>query len=284
VRALRDCFLRAGGGLRAGWRVVLFLGSGSLANGAAMDLLRFTGLDAPVVARIWTSALVYLLVSWLALRLEGRGLGSLGLEPGRRWGLQFLAGAAGGGLFMGLVASVIRGLDGFHWARGASGGLVPMGSGAWLFLAAAFREELAFRGYGFQRLVDGAGEWPALGLMGLYFAYAHWHNPGMTGQTWLWASLNIGLAGILMGLGYLRTRSLALPIGLHLGWNWTQGSLLGFGVSGTRPEGFLAPVFHGRPSWLTGGDFGPEASLPCAVLCGLAIAALAAWKPRWGDR
>lgn len=282
--AFRRCFLGDDGALRAGWRTVLFLGACSLANGATMDLLRSSGLDLPGVVRIWTSAFVYLLVSWLALHLEGRDLVSIGLRPGWRWGLQSLAGAAGGFLFMGLVASVIRGLDGFHWERGASGGLVLMGSGAWLFLAVAFREELFFRGYGFQRLVDGAGEWTALGLMALYFAYAHRHNPGMTGQTWFWASLNIGLAGILMGLGYLKTRSLALPIGFHLGWNWTQGSFLGFGVSGTRPGGFLAPVFHGRPSWLTGGDFGPEASLPCALLCCLAIAALAAWRPRGGDR
>jgi hypothetical protein len=92
------------------------------------------------------------------------------------------------------------------------------------------------------------------------------------------------LAAILLGLCYLRTRSLALPIGLHLGWNWAQGSLLGFGVSGTTEvQGLWRPVFHGRPEWLTGGAFGLEASLPCALVCGLAIFLLGRWKGLSGD-
>jgi membrane protease YdiL (CAAX protease family) len=91
--------------------------------------------------------------------------------------------------------------------------------------------------------------------------------------------LTIGLSAILFGFCYLRTRSLALPIGLHLGWNWAQGSLLGFGVSGTTDtKGLWTPVFHGRPEWLTGGAFGLEASLPCAFVCGVAIWLVWHWK------
>jgi membrane protease YdiL (CAAX protease family) len=185
---------------------------------------------------------------------------------------------AGGFLLMVAVASLIRGLDGFHWVW--RGGLSSLASGFWLFLMVALREELFFRGYAFQRLLDGTSEWLALGLASLYFAYAHWNNPGMVGTLRIWASLNIAFVGVLLGLCYLKTRSLALPMGLHLGWNWTQGSLLGFGVSGLQTGSLLAPVFHERPLWLTGGAFGLEASLPCALLCGLAIAGLVLWHPR----
>ena len=71
-----------------------------------------------------------------------------------------------------------------------------------------------------------------------------------------------------------------MPIGLHLGWNWTQGSLLGFGVSGLRPGSCLEPVFQDRPLWLTGGRLRPRGQPALHVLCGLAIAGLALWKPR----
>jgi uncharacterized protein len=230
------------------------------------------------VPKLWVSAIVTLSVSWLFLVCEDRPLASIGLRPGKRWGFEFLAGAAGGFLLMAAVALAAWSLGAFHWEK-SPGGAAALGSGAWLFLAVAVREELQFRGYAFQRLMEGTGDWVALGLAGAYFAWAHWDNPGMTGSTRIWATLNIGLAGVLIGLGYLKTRSLALPMGLHLGWNWTQGSLLGFGVSGTSLGSLLKPVFHNRPQWLTGGTFGLEASLPCALVTALAIAALARWKP-----
>ena len=207
-------------------------------------------------------------------------MGSLGLDLGRRWGLQFAAGTLGGVLIMAATAAFIRGLDGFHWVEVRGGGMTPLLSGACLFLAVSLREEVLFRGYAFQRLVEGAGEWPALGLMSLAFLAAHWGNPGMAGAARPWASLNLGLAGLLLGLCYLKTRSLALPMGLHAGWNWAQGSLLGFRVSGLEIGSPLVPVLHDRPLWLTGGGFGLEASLPCTLVCLLAIAGLLAWKPR----
>lgn len=262
---------RTDGTLRAGWKALLFL----VAEGLVSGLVR-SRVDGSWQLQLWLAFLVVLLLSWGFLRLEERPLGSIGLRMGLRWGWQCLAGVVGGCLLMVGIALVVLGLDGFHWERAAGGGLV---SGAWLFLAVGLREELLFRGYAFQRLVEGGGDWSALGLAALYFAFAHWGNPGMTGAVRYWASLNIGLVGVLLGLCYLRTRSLALPIGLHLGWNWTQGSLLGFGVSGIHPGSPLEPVFHDRPLWLTGGPFGLEASLPCALVCGLAIAGMLLWRP-----
>jgi hypothetical protein len=275
---------RPDGSLRACLKVGLF----AAVNGGTLALveimLRNTplpGLD-PWLLWLALTAAATLGVSWLFLFLEGRPLHSIGLRPSKSWGLHFAAGAAGGGLLMLLVACFVRGFDGFHWVR-ALGGTAALVSGAWLFLVVALREELLFRGYAFQRLADGTGDWPALVLGAGYFAYAHWGNPGMAGATRLWASLNIGLAGILLGLGYLKTRSLALSVGLHLGWNWTQGSLLGFGVSGTAMGSLWEPVFHQRPTWLTGGAFGLEASLPCTLFTVLGIVALARWHPASGN-
>src|SRR5207342_863423 len=114
--------------------------------------------------------------------------------------------------------------------------------GLYMFIFVAFLEELLFRGFLFQRLVAGMGVWPAQLALALLFALAHWGNPGMAGAAKVWATFDIALAAITLGLAYLRTGSLALPIGLHLGWNWAQGHVLGFGVSGIGLTGWLHPV------------------------------------------
>ena len=231
--------------------------------------------------------LAWLMGTWFLARGQERPLASVGLHLDRRWASDFLAGALGGAGLMVLAAGLIWLGGGCHFIRTPGSGLPALLRGAWLFLGVAVYEELMFRGYPFQHLIKRLGPWPAQGILAVAFALAHWGNPGMHGATLAWASLNIGLASILLGLCYLRKRSLALPMGLHLGWNWAQGSLLGFGVSGTAARGWWTPVMHGRPEWLTGGAFGLEASLPCAVVCLLACAALchgiarprAAWVP-----
>ena len=152
-------------------------------------------------------------------------------------------------------------------------------SGFGIFTLVACWEENLFRGFVFQRLVEGLGVWPAQALLALLFGVAHWSNPGMHGATKAWATLDIALAAVFLGLAYLRTRSLALPVGIHLGWNWMQGHVLGFGVSGTTTaHGWVRPVFHGRPEWVSGGAFGLEASAACTLVCGVAILGLWGWR------
>jgi len=228
---------------------------------------------------VWLGAALGAAASAICLRLEGRPFGSIGFVPGGRWVRDLLLGTLGGILLILTTALVIRGFDGFHWMRATDVGLRQLGFAAAVFLGVGFNEEILARGYPFQRLVEGGGPWVGQLSFAAFFALLHWGNPGMHGATKVWATLNIGLAAVLLGFCYLRTRSLALPIGMHLGWNWAQGSLLGFGVSGnTDIKGLWTPVFHGKPEWLTGGAFGLEASLPCALICGAAILGLWRWK------
>ncbi len=270
-------FINDHGTLRSGWKVLgFFLLLTALIVVATLGLNK---LGRPQVIGPWLGAALGALASLLCVRLEGRPFSSLGFALGRRWVLEWLFGVLGGILFILATALLVRGLDGFHWARTPGIGPRQLLAAVWPLLGVAFNEELFARGYPFQRLVEGAGLWVGQLALAALFALMHWRNPGMDGATKAWATLNIGLAAILLGFCYLRTRSLALPIGLHLGWNWAQGSLLGFGVSGTTDfKGAWTPIFHGRPEWLTGGTFGLEASLPCALLCGTAILGLWRWK------
>jgi len=273
--------------LQMAWRAVAFL---------AIYWIAVTLLQFPAVVLQWLlqkgasgfdfrlntliACLGALLATWICTAVEGTPLTSIGLLLNRRWFREFLWGALGGIALMAITALAIFLLGGFRWTRDPSGSLLGILAGIPFFLLVALKEEMLFRGYPFQRLIMNLGPWPAQILMAAFFVCYHWANPGMTGATRVWACLNIGLASILLGICYQKTKSLALPMGLHLGWDWAQGHLLGFGVSGTTgAHGFWTPVFSAKPQWLKGGSFGLEASLPCALVCMAAILLALFWKP-----
>jgi hypothetical protein len=279
---LVTCFVNDRRSVRSGWKVLGFL-LAFLAVGLCVSLIA-KALHAPrpgMVSGVWISLVMVALASFICVGLEKRSFLDLGLRFSSRWFGEFLAGTLGGILLILVTALLLLGLGGFHWERAANVGGQQLLTAAAMFLGVAFNEELMARGYPFQRLVAGAGPWVGQLVFAALFALMHWGNPGMHGATRAWATLNIALAAVLLGFCYLRTRSLALPIGVHLGWNWAQGSLLGFGVSGTTAaNGFWTPVFHGKPEWLTGGAFGLEASVLCTLVCGVAILGLWRWRGR----
>jgi uncharacterized protein len=123
-----------------------------------------------------------------------------------------------------------------------------------------------FRGFIFQRLIESFGQWPAQLLIAGLFLLTHLNNPGMTGTIKILASMNIFIASLLFGMAYIKTKKLAMPIGLHLMANVAQGPFLGFGVSGEREVSLFTPAFDSSPAWFTGGVFGLEASIPGLIV------------------
>jgi membrane protease YdiL (CAAX protease family) len=137
-------------------------------------------------------------------------------------------------------------------------------------LGAAIAEEIITRGVLFRISEEGLGTWGALLISALFFGFGHIANPGAT----VWSSLAITIeAGLLFGLLFNVTRSLPLCMGLHMGWNFTQGTVWGIPVSGSKDTGWLASTRTG-PDWLSGGSFGAEASVVAVVLCSLVTLAL----------
>lgn len=252
-------FLGRNDSLRTGWRALFFY----LTVMAGYGFVRW-GL--PGAGPLGLCA-VLLLASWLFLALEARPLASLGLRLDRAWVLDYGRGLLLGAAVITATAALLWAAGGFRPVRNPACGPLTLASGALFYLVPAVNEELTFRGYIFQRLEWRLGPWASLALMSLLFGGAHLANPGMSGGLAALAFLNIFLAGVLLGLAYLGTRSLALPMGLHLGWNWAQGTLFGFGVSGTSARGLFRPVWGNRPYWLTGGAVGLEGSLFCTFFC-----------------
>ena len=140
------------------------------------------------------------------------------------------------------------------------------------FAIAAAAEEAVCRGYLFQALVQGIGVWPAVVVSSALFSAGHLANPNVH-----WIGLaNIFLAGVLLAVVYLRTRSLWAATGVHLGWNWVMSGLLDFPVSGLQLD---TPLYDAREvgaDWWTGGPFGPEAGLAATLV--VLAATIWAWR------
>jgi CAAX protease family protein len=153
-------------------------------------------------------------------------------------------------------------------AIGRGAGWTALITGLITALTAAVTEEILLRGVLFRIAEERLGTWIALGLSALMFGLLHAANPGAS----LVSTLAIALeAGILLAAAYAYSRRLWLPIGLHLGWNFTESGIFGAVVSGNTLPGMWSSRFTG-PELLTGGAFGPEASVVAVAVCLIAAA------------
>ena len=240
---------------------------------SAACCLAYTGDDHAAAKNnmevsIGVQAMIVMIASLTGQLLRRRPLTEMYGTFNWRWLKELCVGGLIGSALM-LIPALILGIFGWvRWQWNPEGILALLPS-LLLFAGVAFAEELLFRGFVFQRLIAGLGQWPAQLIIAAYFLLTHLNNPGMTGNIKVMASINIFLASILFGLAFIQTKSLAMPIGLHWMANWVQGGILGFGVSGAEQSGLLIPIFGKAPVWLTGGQFGLEASLPgliCVVI------------------
>ena len=132
-----------------------------------------------------------------------------------------------------------------------------------MFLAVAVGEEMIFRGVIFRWIDERWNTWVALLISAILFGWMHISNDN---ATW-WSSLAIAVeAGLLLGAAYKWSGSLWVPIGIHWAWNYTQGNIFGLAVSGSNAgETILTTIVNG-PDIITGGAFGPEASIISVIL------------------
>jgi membrane protease YdiL (CAAX protease family) len=228
------------------------------------------------------SLAVILPLTWAFRRfLDGQSLRSLGLQRTQGWVRHIVAGLLLGTALMGLIFLLEWALgwltvEGFSWQVQSSASVLA-GLVAYLLfnIAVAFYEELAFRGYILQNLTPDWGVVAAVLVSSIFFGVFHGLNPNVT---WL-ALLNIFLAGVVLAACYLVTRSMWLPMAFHFSWNFVQGPILSFPLSGLTTTGLLITRSGGN-TLLTGGAFGPEGGLfSTAVLC-LTLLLLWGWRRR----
>ncbi|MGB6604713.1 MAG: CPBP family intramembrane glutamic endopeptidase [Steroidobacteraceae bacterium] len=202
-------------------------------------------------------------------------------------------GAAGsvppalGGLLLG--AALFTAVYAVLWCAGAvtyagPGSVTGAVTTAGLSAAAAVGEEIIFRGGVFRILQEWLGTTIAVAASAAFFGGLHLVNPGAT----LFGALAIALeAGVLLAVAYALTHRLWLAIGIHFGWNFTEGGIFGAAISGGRHSAGLMNFTLSGPPLLTGGKFGPEASVVALLLC-LAVAVVLGYltvkRGRWQPR
>jgi phosphoglycolate phosphatase-like HAD superfamily hydrolase/membrane protease YdiL (CAAX protease family) len=271
--------------------IVMFAGATSQQAASNPRLADFTNLDSPwgqllitvsgiaVAASVWFSSLVF----------DRRNFQSLGLSITKSWRQDFAFGLGLGALLMSIIFST-------EWALGwiqvqtLPGGLsgefpslplllIPLVT----FIVVGVYEELLNRGYLIKNLAEGLsslkiGTRPSILVAALInsivFALLHAANPNSSS----WSTINIGLAGLFLAAGFLFTGELAIPIGIHISWNFFQGIIFGFPVSGASLKSFavIVPIQSGPDLW-TGGQFGPEGGLLGTLAVILGTGLIAAW-------
>jgi len=237
---------------------------GSLPSLFLERLLMLVGyLSAAVLVLRWRK----LPLSLLGMSLRGRGkdlLAGLGVA------VLLYAVGFGTSLLMGIVeiASV-------QWVpRDLLGTLL-------FFLLVAVTEEVMLRGFVLGRMLSaGMNRFVALFLSSALFSAMHLFNPNFA----LLPFVNILLAGCLLGASFLYTRNLCFPVVLHWFWNWLQGPVLGYEVSGMDSGETLLTLRLTGSDLLTGGSFGFEGSLLCTVLLVVGTLAIVGYYERRGRK
>jgi len=250
---------------------------------------RLWGAAGWVAVRGLTRLLAISVGTFLAARfLDRRPFAAFGFHLRRGWWLDLGFGLVLGALLMAGVFLIERAAG---WVT-VTGTLVtdtgrlsfaPALLGALvLFLCVGVYEELYARGYVLRNLAEGLSFWPLSVRGGVVLAWvsssvgfslAHYNNPHAT----LTSTATLILAGLFLGLGYVLTGELAIPIGLHISWNLFQGNVFGFPVSGTTLGPYFIATAQRGPELWTGGPFGPEAGLIGVLAMGVGSLAVLAW-------
>jgi membrane protease YdiL (CAAX protease family) len=262
-------------GLRAGWRLLLFLAIFYLLAGARNAVIRRVGGldDAELYVFNQATRFIFCLIAGALIgRFEGRSIADYGLPWRQAFRLRFWQGMLIGFSALSALLAVMHLAGAFHidsiaisgvevWKYGAAYGLIC--------LIIGLSEEFFYRGYVQSTATQGIGFWPAALVVSSYFGFSH---VSRATETWLGA-LNAAVGGLVLCLFLKRTGNLWLPIGFHTSFNWAQIYFYGVPTSGVTVPGHLFNSSFSGASSLSGGTVGPEGSWLCTLLLvGLAVA------------
>jgi membrane protease YdiL (CAAX protease family) len=208
---------------------------------------------------------------WVAGRFfDKRPFKQFGFAFSRRWWLDFAFGLLLGALLMAGIFAVERALG---WAKVTGAYQTTSSSFTFgillyiaLFIAVGIEEESLTRGYWLKNLAEGFNSHrlgPRTALLISYFLTSSIFgllHLGNANASWV-STLNLIVAGLFLGLPVVLTGDLAISIGIHMTWNFFQGNVFGFPVSGSAPGTTYITIQQGGPALWTGGAFGPEAGL-----------------------
>ncbi len=254
-------------GLRAGWRLLVFLAIlavlGLASSPLQNRLVRSFGSDfsAPnVILSEFLTFTVVLIATAIMGRMEHRGIADYGLPWRQMLGKQFWAGALWGFAMLTVIVVLMMATHAYSLGSLALSpvGVVKYGLlWAVAFLMVGLFEEFAFRGYLQFTLTTGMGFWPAAAVTCICFAMAHLQNPG---ENWI-GVVEIVLIAFFLCMALRRTGSLWFAIGWHMAFDWGESFFYSTPNSGISATGHMLNASLMGSKWLSGGSVGPEASV-----------------------
>jgi membrane protease YdiL (CAAX protease family) len=254
-------------GVRAGWRLLVFLVLVTMLSGAAFLLQKAivhgasTDFSAKnvIIGETFTFGIV-LIATAIMGRFERRSLADYGLPARKALGKQFWTGALWGFAMLSLIIAMMAATGAYSAGRLALSPIDVVKFGfLWAvgFLMVGLFEESAFRGYMQFTLTTGLGFWPAAAITCIVFAGLHLNNPG---ENWIGA-VEIVLIALFLCLALRRTGNLWFAIGWHMAFDWGESFLYSTPNSGIHATGHMLNASLAGSKWLSGGSVGPEASV-----------------------
>lgn len=265
--------------IRTFWWLALFLGLVALSrpifsfvNSSLKDLQVNEHLLTPLPFAF------ILIISWCCLKLRNENLPHIGLQLDTLWWRQLALGLLISFIQIATVVLIVWLVGGVTFTSNSNFHIEILLIGFYTMIFGVLMEELLFRGFIFQRMIHGIGFWPTQFLFAAVFSFGHFTDPELALTAQILGGLDLVIFALVMGVAYQKTKSLALPVGLHLGWNWMQGHIFGFAVSGHDKEGILIASLESMPIWVNGGSFGAEASIFGVLSELFVLFALMKWK------
>jgi uncharacterized protein len=260
--------------LRSGWRIIIIT-SILMAIILMIGNAGFGNYSFPLALAVVMAGLLL----FGSKKIDHRPFSDYGITMSKPWLRDFVAGNLIAALAISFIILIHLGMD---WINLNSVNFHSLSATFYLSLAfifitmaaVSFWEEAYFRSYLITNLQEGlhfrkvgkdTAVILAVVLSSIFFGITHLGNPN---ATWI-STLNISIAGMVFAYPYIITRSLAIPLGMHLSWNYFQGAVFGLPVSGSRFDTMMMTATTTGPESFTGGYFGPEAG--AAGLLGLMI-------------
>lgn len=272
--------------LRSGWRIAAALMIYILLSFLLGYVAQLLSPHREVLTVIipYTGEVAMILAALITLRIiDEKRPSEMGLISFRRGFRDFIFGLLLGAVLMTLIFVLLLAFGQVALANGLSDPVWShfLWSGLILYIFVGFAEEIFFRGYCMTALKQTGHTWVVVIVSSLIFSIAHGLNPNVS----VLGLANIFIVGLLFAFMFLKTGNLWLPIGFHISWNYFQGSIFGFPVSGTEPHG-IYNIGRVEGALWSGGSFGPEGGLIATVM--LVIGFLVVWgypvRPRAEDR
>jgi membrane protease YdiL (CAAX protease family) len=272
-------------GLRAGWRLLIFIALLATLFTVTGFLLRplagKLGTAFTVTTVVISEALLFgivLIASLIMARFERRSFADYGLPFRLALRKQFWTGALWGFVMLSIIIALMMATHAYTFGAIAlsPSGILKYGLGWALgFLLVGLFEEFTARGYLQFTLTTGMGFWPAAVVTSSLFAAGHIRNPG---ENWV-GVVEIVLIAVFLCVALRRTGNLWFAIGWHMAFDWGESFFYSTPNSGIHAVGHLFNASLLGPKWLSGGTVGPEASVFDVIVTVAGILLLAKLYP-----